>query len=158
LVRFGYRDYDSFAGRWTAKDPIFFAGGQGNLYQYVQNNPINWKDPSGLISNSLPSLPGLTDRFPESRTAAISDVILGGVEVGGAVVVGIASVVSYLAGPEFWPISVAGTGASIEAGWDGVNRINSGVSKLDDLRDTKKKSFCDKSKVSEFDKYYFKIR
>jgi RHS repeat-associated protein len=27
LVRFGYRDYDPATGRWTAKDPIDFAGG-----------------------------------------------------------------------------------------------------------------------------------
>ena len=48
LVRFGYRDYDPYTGRWTAKDPIFFKGGQGNLYVYVQNNPINRIDPFGL--------------------------------------------------------------------------------------------------------------
>ncbi len=27
LVRFGYRDYDPETGRWTAKAPILFAGG-----------------------------------------------------------------------------------------------------------------------------------
>lgn len=27
LVRFGYRDYDPDIGRWTAKDPVEFAGG-----------------------------------------------------------------------------------------------------------------------------------
>ena len=48
LVRFGYRDYDPYTGRWTAKDPIFFKGGQGNLYVYVQNNPVNYIDPDGL--------------------------------------------------------------------------------------------------------------
>jgi RHS repeat-associated protein len=48
LVRFGYRDYDPNAGRWTARDPIFFKGGQGNLFGYVQNNPINLIDPLGL--------------------------------------------------------------------------------------------------------------
>jgi RHS repeat-associated protein len=31
LVRFGYRDYDPDVGRWTAKDPIFFAGGDTDL-------------------------------------------------------------------------------------------------------------------------------
>jgi RHS repeat-associated protein len=50
LVRFGYRDYDPHVGRWAAKDPIFFKGGQGNLFQYVQNNPVNWIDPWGLLT------------------------------------------------------------------------------------------------------------
>jgi RHS repeat-associated protein len=47
LVRFGARDYDPEAGRWTAKDPIYFYGGDTNLYGYVQNNPVNWIDPEG---------------------------------------------------------------------------------------------------------------
>ncbi|MBK9610008.1 RHS repeat-associated core domain-containing protein [Candidatus Amarobacter glycogenicus] len=34
LVRFGARDYDPQTGRWTAKDPIGFAGGDTNLYAY----------------------------------------------------------------------------------------------------------------------------
>ena len=29
------RDYDPESGRWTAKDPIGFAGGDANLYGYV---------------------------------------------------------------------------------------------------------------------------
>jgi RHS repeat-associated protein len=49
LVRFGYRDYDPDVGRWTAKDPIFFAGGDTDLYGYVLNDPINLIDPLGLI-------------------------------------------------------------------------------------------------------------
>jgi len=49
LVRFGARDYDPVIGRWTAKDPIDFAGGDVNLYGYVQNDPVNWIDPNGLI-------------------------------------------------------------------------------------------------------------
>jgi len=36
-------------GRWTAKDPIIFAGGDTNLYAYVASDPINWIDPSGLV-------------------------------------------------------------------------------------------------------------
>jgi len=35
IVRFGARDYDPETGRWTAKDPIMFAGGDANLYGYV---------------------------------------------------------------------------------------------------------------------------
>jgi RHS repeat-associated protein len=49
LVRFGYRDYDPDTGRWTAKDPIFFAGGDTDLYGYVLNDPVNLIDPLGLI-------------------------------------------------------------------------------------------------------------
>jgi RHS repeat-associated protein len=48
LVRFGFRDYDPEVGRWTAKDPIGFAGGDTDLYGYVLNNPVNWSDPFGL--------------------------------------------------------------------------------------------------------------
>lgn len=48
LVRFGARDYDAQTGRWTVKDPILFAGGDTNLYEYVLNDPINFRDSSGL--------------------------------------------------------------------------------------------------------------
>lgn len=48
LVRFGARDYDPAIGRWTAKDPIDFDGGDTNLYGYVLNDPVNWVDPKGL--------------------------------------------------------------------------------------------------------------
>jgi RHS repeat-associated protein len=47
LVRFGERDYDAIVGRWTAKDPIGFQGGDSNLYGYVLQNPVNLVDPFG---------------------------------------------------------------------------------------------------------------
>jgi len=50
LVRFGARDYDPEVGRWTAKDPILFAGGDTNLYGYVLNDPINLVDPNGTFA------------------------------------------------------------------------------------------------------------
>jgi len=34
LVRFGFREYCSEIGRWTAKDPILFLGGNVDLYGY----------------------------------------------------------------------------------------------------------------------------
>lgn len=60
LVRFGFRDYDPAAGRWTAHDPVLFDGGQENLYVYVQNDPVNLRDPLGLwcVGGSLYAIVG----------------------------------------------------------------------------------------------------
>ncbi|WP_420852207.1 fibronectin type III domain-containing protein [Paenibacillus hamazuiensis] len=49
LLRFGLRDYELASGRWTARDPILFTGGQTNLYVYVGNDPILFRDPLGLF-------------------------------------------------------------------------------------------------------------
>jgi len=53
LVRFGHRDYIPEIGKWTAKDPILFAGGDTNLYGYVQNDPVNFVDPEGEYLTAL---------------------------------------------------------------------------------------------------------
>jgi RHS repeat-associated protein len=50
LVRFGARDYDAVTGRWTAKDPLLFSGGDTNLYAYVGSEPVNRIDPDGTWS------------------------------------------------------------------------------------------------------------
>jgi RHS repeat-associated protein len=47
LVRFGARDYDAETGRWTAKDPIGFNGGDTRLYGYCLNDPVNHIDSTG---------------------------------------------------------------------------------------------------------------
>jgi RHS repeat-associated protein len=41
MVRFGARDYDAVAGRWTAKDPIGFRG-SSNFFDYssLSKNPL----------------------------------------------------------------------------------------------------------------------
>jgi RHS repeat-associated protein len=48
LVRFGARDYDPEVGRWTAKDPIGFGGGDTNLFGYCYNDPVNLIDETGF--------------------------------------------------------------------------------------------------------------
>jgi RHS repeat-associated protein len=48
LTKFGARDYDPATGRWTAKDPIDFAGGDANLYGYCLGDPVGWVDSDGL--------------------------------------------------------------------------------------------------------------
>jgi RHS repeat-associated protein len=49
LVRFGMRDYEPETGRWTARDPALFGGGQANLYLYAGGDPVGQRDPTGLV-------------------------------------------------------------------------------------------------------------
>jgi len=56
LVRFGARDYDAETGRWTAKDPLLFEGGDTNLYAYGLGDPVNRTDPTGRYVWALPAL------------------------------------------------------------------------------------------------------
>jgi RHS repeat-associated protein len=55
LTRFGARDYDAQTGRWTAKDPIRFAGGDTNLYGYTLSDPVNLIDSDGLRGFFVPN-------------------------------------------------------------------------------------------------------
>ena len=50
LVHFGYREYEPHTGKWTAKDPIDFGGGDSNLYGYVLGDPVGFVDAFGLAS------------------------------------------------------------------------------------------------------------
>ncbi len=53
------RVYNPSTGTWQTQDPISFAGGQANLYQYVSNDPTNLLDPTGLSAVGGGSGPGV---------------------------------------------------------------------------------------------------
>jgi RHS repeat-associated protein len=50
LAHFGAREYDAAVGRWISRDPLLFDGGNDNLYAYVGSDPVNQRDPLGLIA------------------------------------------------------------------------------------------------------------
>ncbi|WP_454722920.1 RHS repeat-associated core domain-containing protein [Delftia acidovorans] len=72
LTRFGARDYDAETGRWTAKDPILFEGGDTNLYGYVLQDPVNWIDPEGLQFMDLTTFAGAR------RNTSLDDAVRAG--------------------------------------------------------------------------------
>jgi RHS repeat-associated protein len=51
-----FRPYNASTGRWINRDPIGEAGGT-NLYDYVENDPISFVDPSGLDGVTVPITP-----------------------------------------------------------------------------------------------------
>jgi len=47
FVRFGWRDFDTFTGRWTAPDPLGDAGSDPDWYGYCLDDPVNGVAPLG---------------------------------------------------------------------------------------------------------------
>ena len=43
------RSYDPEIGRFTQQDPLNVLAGDTNLYRYVNNNPVSFVDPTGLV-------------------------------------------------------------------------------------------------------------
>jgi RHS repeat-associated protein len=87
LVRFGYRDYDPDTGRWTAKDPIFFAGGDTDLYGYCLSDPLSLNDPWGRYSFQR----FLHDTAAYSGIAATASFLTPGGQTAAIVFAGIAT-------------------------------------------------------------------
>lgn len=92
------RYYDPKAGRFITKDTISFAGGDVNLYNYVQNNPVNFKDPLGLWR--------MPDYFSANINVAIPNPVTGTI-VGWS---GTASIDRY--GNWYWSPLGGGVGKS----------------------------------------------
>jgi RHS repeat-associated protein len=49
LYYYRARWYDPHAGRFLRADPLSFTAGDRNLYRYVFNSPVNFRDPSGEL-------------------------------------------------------------------------------------------------------------
>jgi RHS repeat-associated protein len=86
-----FRDYDPRTGRYVEPDPIGLKGG-GNLYAYVLNNPINFRDPFGLDPRDLSNIeePNAVTRChvnPHTNTSdnANSAIALVAIASGGSI-------------------------------------------------------------------------
>lgn len=119
LVRFGARDYDAVTGRWTAKDPIGFAGGDTNLYAYCANDSVNCIDPTGEILPVLlagAAIGAVANVGVLALGAAITGQSVSGTQlaaaaIGGAVAGALASVAPLAAGSLAMGLGASSTGA-----------------------------------------------
>jgi RHS repeat-associated protein len=75
LTRFGARDYDAQTGRWTAKDPIKFSGGDSNIYGYVLNDPVNAIDANGKIPAAIAVVVVAVATHPEIVVGVVTAVV-----------------------------------------------------------------------------------
>ena len=57
LMYYRNRYYHTGIGRFVSRDPIGYAGGSMNLYEYVDSGPVALSDPSGLASPYDPPYP-----------------------------------------------------------------------------------------------------
>ncbi|MBN2140988.1 MAG: RHS repeat-associated core domain-containing protein [Desulfovibrionaceae bacterium] len=78
LVRFGVRDYDPDVGRFTARDPLWPAGGEDDPYGYCLDDPVNLADWSGLDPSDLDFPPGRPGTIPVTSIAPGFDTPFGG--------------------------------------------------------------------------------
>ncbi len=98
LVRFGARDYDATTGRWTAKDPIRFTGGDSNLFSYVVGDPVNFIDSTGNLVDTLVDIALIgydlyrivTDNLIRGCDNLSVNLLALGADVGGLFIPGVA--------------------------------------------------------------------
>jgi RHS repeat-associated protein len=66
LMYYRYRQYDSRVGRFGGRDPIGYVGGV-NVYAYVMNRPLDYRDSMGLICEDCCSPEGATRNVRADR-------------------------------------------------------------------------------------------
>jgi RHS repeat-associated protein len=126
MVQYEYRSYLPEPGRWLTRDPLGEAGGM-NLYAFVGNNPVNWVDPWGLLTQA-------------QRQAIIANWMTVGSGIGA--MLGFMGGGGFLTGPGAVAAVPAGawTGAATGAGIGGTVGAAIGgfcVSMMDDEDDWK---------------------
>jgi RHS repeat-associated protein len=93
LYKIGARLYDPADGRWTTADPVLdqLNSHGANAYDYANDDPINFADPSGMFSLWHFVL-GLDSAAEAAVAAGFGVGILGGCAAAGVFTLGIALV------------------------------------------------------------------
>jgi len=121
LVRFGYRDYDPDLGRWTAKDPILFAGGDTDLYGYCLNDPVNLIDQWGLY---LTAGQEITVSFISGAGATAGTFLGGGPLTSGLVAGAAGAIATALMEGSTWQDVVQSSASGLLSGLTGSGIAN----------------------------------
>ena len=132
LVRFGLRDYDPGTGRWTAEDPVRFAGGL-NLYEYVRQNPVTYVDPVGVQGHHSAWTRSGTiwsgeswDPLPHGAHDLEADIVVVGTGIGivagGVILIGGAAGAGLIVGGVALLIGLGLLGLGVAMSGYGVNK------------------------------------
>ena len=82
LYYYRARYYDADSGRFIQEDPIGFTAGDLNIFRYVDNNTVNFIDPSGMntsdILEDLKAFIFLQDKFgkPDAPGTSFNEILI----------------------------------------------------------------------------------
>ena len=81
------RVYSPDLGRFLQTDPIRFDAGDGNIYRYVFNTPVNWVDPLGLQGGTYNQRTGGSanpgkNAYQPKAPSTIAKNVTGGIAAG----------------------------------------------------------------------------
>ena len=77
LYYYRARYYDASIGRFLNEDPTQFLSGTVNFYAYVTNNPVSFRDPSGLQDSTDAAAAGAVGTYIQGMRAAVANDTAG---------------------------------------------------------------------------------
>ncbi|AWG26261.1 RHS repeat domain-containing protein [Flavobacterium kingsejongi] len=67
MTAMDYRQYDNAIGRFNSMDVLSVLGMSMTPYQFGNNNPVSFSDPTGLIAGGNPFMNGLWNNSPDNK-------------------------------------------------------------------------------------------
>ncbi len=152
LYYYRARYYDPNTARFLSEDPIEFLSGDFNWYRYVGNDPVNYKDPSGLCPPCAAAI-AIEVVAPEATAVTLTWLAeaLAGTAIGaaiglnvpvGKIGVGADTVVRDEAGNISWTADNEGTTKPVATSAEGVDSTTG----IQTKGKTKDKSDCGEQK------------